>query len=209
MPDSIASAIFGPTLDTLSRLRNSARSSSVPKPYRMCASSRTTRCVSRRTSLPDRRQRVERRHRRFDVVADAAHVHRQLRRRLARRVCRARIRSREFIQQSSSLRVCAWQMATASASAASAASFSSTRSSCLTMCATWAFSAPPTPTTASLIARGAYSWTPSAAGTARERRAARLPELERAVGVLGEEHALDGDLLRAMQLRSARRPARE
>ena len=32
-----------------------------------------------------------------------------------------------------------------------------------------------------------------------ERRAARLAELERAVGVLGEEHAFDGDLLRAMQ----------
>ena len=34
-----------------------------------------------------------------------------------------------------------------------------------------------------------------------ERRAARLAELQRAVGVLGEEHAFDGDLLRAVQLR--------
>ena len=32
-----------------------------------------------------------------------------------------------------------------------------------------------------------------------ERRAPRLAELECAVGVLGKEHAFDGDLLRAMQ----------
>ena len=38
-------------------------------------------------------------------------------------------------------------------------------------------------------------------GHGRERGAARLPELQRAVGVLGEEHALDRDLLRTVQLR--------
>ena len=40
---------------------------------------------------------------------------------------------------------------------------------------------------------------PERRGHGRERRAARLAELERAVGVLGKEHAFDGDLLRAMQ----------
>ena len=43
IPDSSASAIFGPTPETFNSARNSARSSAVAKPYRICASSRTTR----------------------------------------------------------------------------------------------------------------------------------------------------------------------
>ena len=80
MPDSNASASFGPTFDTLSSSRNSRRSRSVPKPNRMCASSRTTRCVNSVISLPVARQVVERRHRRFHFVAHAADVDHQLRR---------------------------------------------------------------------------------------------------------------------------------
>ncbi len=68
--------------------------------------------------------------------------------------------------------------------------------SCLTMCATWVFSAPPTPTTASFTARGAYSCTPSDGRHRGQRGAPGLAQLERAVGILGEEHALHRDFLR-------------
>src|SRR5688572_29133815 len=68
-------------------------------------------------------------------------------------------------------------MATANASAASAASRMSRRSSCLTMCCTCVFSAPPTPTTASLMARGAYSCTPSATGMAASAAPRACPSL--------------------------------
>ena len=68
-------------------------------------------------------------------------------------------------------------MATASASAASAVSRTSSRSSCLTMWATCVFSAPPMPTTASLMARGAYSCTPSVCGTAASAAPRAWPSL--------------------------------
>jgi len=52
IPERIASAIRAPTPLTFSRLRNSARSSSVANPYSCWASSRTSRWVSSRTSAP-------------------------------------------------------------------------------------------------------------------------------------------------------------
>ena len=51
-PDRIPRAIFGPTPDTLSNARNRRRSPSEPNPYRMCASSRTTRWVNKATGSP-------------------------------------------------------------------------------------------------------------------------------------------------------------
>ena len=51
-PDKTPKAILGPTPETLSRPRNSRRSPSVPKPNRICASSRTTRCVKSETLSP-------------------------------------------------------------------------------------------------------------------------------------------------------------
>ena len=52
MPDSTASAIRAPMPLTFNKLWNRARSASVPKPKRWCASSRTTRCVCSVTSCP-------------------------------------------------------------------------------------------------------------------------------------------------------------
>ena len=51
-PERIASATRGPTPLTLSRFRNTSRCRCSVKPYSRCASSRTTTCVCRQTSLP-------------------------------------------------------------------------------------------------------------------------------------------------------------
>src|SRR6202034_257703 len=125
--------------------------------------------------LADRRQAIERRHRRLELVAEAADVHRELRRCLGgkppahradhRPACPTRV-TPAARTSAARRRVCAWQTATASASAASADNRSPMPSNALTMCATWNFSAAPEPTSASLIARGAYSNTGIPPGTA-------------------------------------------
>ena len=169
MPDSSARAIFGPTPETLIRLRNRRRSASVAKPYSTCASSRTTRCVSRCTSAPTRRQVKEGRHRRLELVADPADLDGQLRRCLggdaaaqradhrppgaARRPAareRARVRMthghRERIGR---IRAAALRERAAARGSCGPPGTSRRR---------------PMPTTASLMARGAYSNTGMPAG---------------------------------------------
>ena len=68
------------------------------------------------------------------------------------------------------------------------------------MCATCTFSAPPNPTTASLMARGAYSNTGMALRHGAQRGTACVTELQRAIDVAIHEHALDGDLIRLVLL---------
>ena len=52
MPLSTASAVRGPTPEILISWRNASRSPAEPKPNRICASSRTTKCVSSETFSP-------------------------------------------------------------------------------------------------------------------------------------------------------------
>jgi hypothetical protein len=81
IPERIESAVRGPTPEILIRRRNVARSSWVRKPNRIWASSRTTKCVSSVTRSPARagcRSSTSD----VDLVADAADVDEDLRRRL-------------------------------------------------------------------------------------------------------------------------------
>src|SRR5262249_52789256 len=130
--------------------------------------------------LADGRQMKERRHRRFELIAHPAHLHGELRRGLrsdaAANRTDHRVRTGALVRTETTVaagpvractrRVCAWQTATASASDASAEMRPCTLSTARIMCATCVFSAPPKPTSASLMARGAYSNTGIATGTA-------------------------------------------
>src|SRR6185437_6434705 len=125
----------------------------------------------------NRRQMEESRHGRLELIAEASGLHQQLRRSLRddappyrpdhrETTSAARVGAAERCSNSSRRRECAWQRATASASAASGAIRPWSPRSVRIMCATWTFSAAPEPTTASLIARGAYSKTGRPFGTA-------------------------------------------
>ena len=162
-------------------------------------------------ALAHRRQVVERGHRRLDFVADAAHVDH----RAAAAPCaparpaasrsssvprpRARPRTARAGPRAPGMRVaqCAGErvggVRPPARSAAAAGS-----APCAATCS---LSAAPSPTTASLIARGAYSCAgaPSQQGSA-QRRAPRLAQLQRAVGVQVHEHALDRHLVRPVFL---------
>src|SRR5690606_32019368 len=113
------------------------------------------------------RQVVEGAHRRRQLVADAADVEHQRRRRLVHQLA-FQATDHLLLLSSAAARpvrpavalMCAWVRATARASAASACSFCVPRfSSKRTMCCTCAFSAAPPPTRDCLTRRGAYSCT--------------------------------------------------
>src|SRR5690606_10006801 len=110
---------------------------------------------------------VEGRHRRLELVTDAADVEHQPRRLLRDEDAlqatdhRRRLQAPRGIPTRSTLdRVCACASAIASASAASACSLPGRSSSRPTMCCTCAFSPAPVPTTACFTSRAAYSVTP-------------------------------------------------
>src|SRR5580698_10497507 len=114
--------------------------------------------------LTDGGQVQERRHGRFELIAHSAHIQRDR---------RGGLGGDSTVQETDQLatssrrrRLCAWHSAAASASPASGPGRSESCSSTFIMCATWVFSAAPEPTTASLMARGAYSNTAVPVGTA-------------------------------------------
>src|SRR5690606_3695499 len=114
-----------------------------------------------RQRLADLRKLVEGRHRRVDLVPDASDLDRQ-RRRSFRDQCPLQEtdhRPTAAARLAESTRECAWQIATASASAASVGGAFGSPSRRATMYCTCAISAPPCPTTAFLTWRGEYSKT--------------------------------------------------
>ena len=91
-------------------------------------------------------------------------------------------------------------MAIASASAASAASLRFTRKQLFDHVRDLGFLRPADPHHRELDGARRIFMDTERRGNCGERGAARLSQLECAVGVLRKEHALDGDLLRAVQL---------
>src|SRR5947208_141422 len=136
--------------------------------------------------LTHRRQLEERRHGRLQLVSEPADVDRELRGRLGGDRATQRADHRPACLRRAppccasvpSRRACAWHTATASASAASAPGRSASPSSVRIICATWNFSAAPEPTTASLMARGAYSNTGTASGMAHSAAPRACPSFK-------------------------------
>src|SRR5690348_5097802 len=126
------------------------------------------------------RQVVQGGHRHFQLVADAGDVQHDPGRLLGNERSTQSADHRRLLHAAAGIpircapsRACACAIATASASAASACNRSRNPSSTPTMCCTCAFSARPPPTTACLIAVGAYSRTGSARLTAAQIAAPR------------------------------------
>src|ERR1700723_425752 len=127
-----------------------------------------------RHRLAGRGQPVKGRHRRFQLVAHAAHVDHQHRRLLHRQP--ALQKTDHPLNLARSIRTRprkAWHTAAASASAASAGTGPSNFRMLLIIIWTWPFSAFPDPTTACLICRVAYSKTPALASAVPQMAAPR------------------------------------
>src|SRR6185312_7972935 len=130
--------------------------------------------------LADVRQVVQRGHRHFQLVADAAHFDQHPRRPLGDQRAAQTADHRRRLHAASAMPVraslarrCACVMAIASASAASACNGSRTFNRIPTMCCTCSLPAWPLPTTACLMALGAYSLTGNPHPTAAQIAAPR------------------------------------